>query len=96
MLVYRTNIYLDPEQMRALKHLAAEDETSVAELVRRAVDSYLATRLANEHGWQERLDDFLARVRARLPQDLPPGEIEADITAAADEARVANRAPRRR
>ena len=35
--MYRTNIYLDAEQVRALRHLAAEDMCSVAELVRRAV-----------------------------------------------------------
>jgi uncharacterized OsmC-like protein len=38
MRMHQTNIYLDAEQVRALKHLAAEPQCSVAELVRRAVD----------------------------------------------------------
>ncbi len=46
--VQRTNIYLDEEQLRALKHLATEERQSVANLVRRAVDAYLAQRLADD------------------------------------------------
>ena len=94
--MYRTNIYLDAEQVRALKHLSAEDRSSVAELVRRAVDSYIATRLSDEAGWRERLDEFLARMRARLPADLAPGEVEADISAAREEARALHGASGRR
>lgn len=90
--MYRTNIYLDAEQVRALRHLAAEDRCSVAELVRRAVDSYISTRLSSETDWRERLDEFLARVRARLPADVPPADVEADISAARQEARLLHRA----
>jgi hypothetical protein len=83
--VHRTNIYLDEEQLRALKHLAAEQRCSVAELVRRAINQYVATQLVDETAWRERLDDFLARVRSRMPTDVPAEEIEADVTAAREE-----------
>ena len=42
----RTNIYLDDDQLRALKHLAAEQQQSLAILVRRAVDEFLARRFS--------------------------------------------------
>ena len=88
--MHRTNIYLDDEQLRALKHLAAEDQCSVAELVRRAVDSYIATRLADDDQWRERLDDFVARVRAQAA--LTAEEVDADILAAREETRLMRRA----
>lgn len=42
----QTNISLDPEQVRALSHMAVEERRSVEKLVRRAVDNYsvLVTR----------------------------------------------------
>ena len=40
----RTNIYLRPDQMKQLKALNKETGAPVAELVRRAVDEYLAKR----------------------------------------------------
>ena len=92
----RTNIYLDEDQLRSLKHLAAEDERRVAELVREAIDDYLARRLADDAAWRERFDRLVERVRARVPAGISPDEIEADITAARDEVRQAHRAARRR
>jgi Arc/MetJ-type ribon-helix-helix transcriptional regulator len=90
----RTNIYLEDDQLRALKHLAAEERQSVADLVRRAVDVYLAQRIADDTDWRARLDDLVVRIQARVPQDLPADEIEADIAAARAEARKARRAAR--
>ena len=90
--MYRTNIYLDAEQMRALKHLAAEEQCSVAELVRRAVDTYLAQRFPNGREWGQRFDELVARIQRRLPADLTPEEIEADITAAREEVPQKRRA----
>jgi hypothetical protein len=77
----RTNIYLEDDQLRALKHLAAEERQSVADLVRRAVDAYLAQRIADDADWRVRLEELMARIQARVPQDLTEGEIAADITA---------------
>ena len=94
--VQRTNIYLDEEQLRALKHLAAEERQSVANLVRRAIDAYLAQRLADDAAWRERLDELVARIRSRVPADISPEEIEADVTAAREEVCQARRAARSR
>jgi enoyl reductase-like protein len=91
----RTNIYLDDDQLRALKHLAVEEGQSVADLVRRAVDLYLTQRLTDDD-WRGRFDDLLTRVRARVPAAATPDEIEVDITAAREEVREAHHAARRR
>ena len=92
----RTSINLNDEQMLALKRLAAEERTTVADLVRRAIDSYLATLPTDRRRWQANLDDFLSRL-----SDLPcpvasPDELEADVTAAREEARAARRTTGRR
>lgn len=79
MRMQRTNIYLEDEQLRALKHLAAEERQSVADLVREAVDDYLSRRMADDALWRERLDALLTRVRHRIPADVGSEEIEADI-----------------
>lgn len=90
--MYRTNIYLDEEETRALRHLAAEERSSVAELVRRAVDQYLAQRLGEGKDWGERFDELVERIQRRLPAGVTPDEIEADITAAREEVRRTRRA----
>ncbi len=92
--MHRTNIYLDAEQVRALKHLAAESQCSVAELVRRAVDDYLARAFRDEKDWGERFDELVARIQRRMPADVTPQEIEADITAAREEVRERRRSAR--
>lgn len=94
MRMHRTNIYLDAEQVRALKHLAAESRCSAAELVRRAVDDYLARAFRDEKDWGERFDDLVARIQRRIPADVTPEEIEADITAAGEEVRGRRRLAR--
>jgi len=94
--VQRTNVYLYDGQLRALKHVAAEERQSVAGLVRKAVDGYLATRMANDAEWQQRWDHLLESVQSRIPPDIPPEEIEADITAAREEVRQEHRASNRR
>jgi hypothetical protein len=96
MAMHRTNIYLEEEQLRALKHLAVEERQSVADLVREAVDDYLARHMADETLWRERLETLLTRVRSRVPGDMPSTEIEADVSVARDEVRQLHRAARRR
>ncbi len=88
----RTNIYLDDDQLRALKHLAVEQHQSLAILVRRAVDEFLAQRLKERSDWGERFDALVQRVQSRMPPDTTPAEIEADITAAREEVRAEHRA----
>jgi hypothetical protein len=92
--MYRTNIYLDDEQLRGLKHLAAEERSSVAALVRRAVDRYLAERFGQSADWGERFDALVARIQQRMTADVTPEEIEADIAAARAEVRQARQAAR--
>jgi len=92
--VRRTNIYLDDEQLRALKHLAAEEQASVADLVRKAIDAYLAPRFSNGKDWSRRFDDLVERIQQRVPAGVTPREIEADITAARTEVREARQARR--
>ena len=87
----RTNIYLSDDQLRLLKHLAAEDRQSVATLVRQAVDSYLSGRMAEDEEWNQRLAQALARLRGHIPASATPQDIEADITAARQDYRAARR-----
>ena len=87
-------IELDDEQIRALERLAAAERRSVDELIRQAVEGYLARR---GHDWSDWTDRFDALV-ARIQQDMPPGvtseDIDADITAARAEVRAARAARR--
>ena len=93
----RTSIYLENEELKLLKHLAVEEEVSLAELVRRAVRWYLAMtashvqpapRALSDQEWNRRLDELLAAIRSRLPS-VPAEEIEAEITEAREEVRGA-------
>lgn len=84
----RTNVYLDEEQLRLLKRLAAAERTSVATLVRQAVDTYLVDRLADDEMWNARLAGLLDRVRSRVPAAVSPDDIEADITVARQDYRA--------
>ena len=83
----RTNVYLDEEQLRELKHIAVEEGLSFTELVRRTlsalVDSY---RKEGIPPWEERLDTLVAQVRERSAS-YGSKETEEDITAASAEVR---------
>lgn len=78
----RTNIYLEEEQVRALKHLAAEERQSMADLVREAVDDFLARRMTNETSWRERFETLIERASSR-----GPAEIDDDLSAVDNEVR---------
>ncbi len=92
----RTNIYLDENQLQALKRLAVTEDQSVAAVVRDAVDAYLKDRASDDVAWSKELKQLLERVQSRIPPDITPDEIEADITSAREEVRQARRAARRR
>jgi predicted transcriptional regulator len=87
-------IELDEEQGRELERLAARQRRSVEELVRQAVDGYLAEQRRDWSDWGDRFDALVARIQARIPPDVTPEEIEADITAARAEVRAARAARR--
>ena len=88
----RTNIYLDDEQLRLLKHIAVEEGSSFTELVRRALQQFLkshaehANGSSSEKNWNQRLERLLTRVHERTLISSPD-EVEADVTAASEELR---------
>jgi hypothetical protein len=91
----RTNVYLDEEQLSALRAVSETRGEPVAALVRQAVDGWLA-----EHGvrqippdeWERRFDALLDR-RARVAVRTKPDStrVERDVAAAVTEARSARR-----
>ncbi len=93
----RTNVYLDDEQLRALKHIAVEEGVSFTELVRRALSLFAAAYgTTGMPPWEERLDRLVTQVRERA-EPFSTQETEREITAASAEARRARkRAARRR
>ena len=86
-----TNIYLDEDQLRLLKHLAAAESKSVADLVRQAVDQFLRSRLENDVTWQSDMTALIERVRSRVSPAIDPDEIERDIREARQDVRAAQR-----
>ena len=87
--MHRTNIYLDEDQLRLLKHLAAEENKPVADLVRQAVDQFLRNRLENVVTWQSDMAALIERVRSRVFLAIDPDEIERNIREARQDARSA-------
>ena len=96
----RTNIYLDEEQARVLRHLAIEEGRSFTDVVREALNAYLAQRGLTATSrvtgprrsmpfgeWQSSFMDIVSRIRANSPPDMTADEIEAEITAASEEVR---------
>lgn len=95
----RTNIYLGDEQLRALRSLGERRGTSVAELVRVAVDSWLDAQgasVVSEDEWELRFAALLARRREASRRDEPAVEaVERDVARAVTEVRRARAARRR-
>jgi len=92
----RTNVYLPDDKIAVLRHLAATEGrgSSVSDLIRQAIDQFLAGKLASGAPWGQRLDGLIDRVRDQLPAGVAAEEIEADVTAARAEVKQA-RARRR-
>lgn len=74
-------IELRDQQVEELERLAAEERRSVEELLEFAVSDYLARHQRDWSEWGNRFDALVARIQARMPADVTPEEIEADITA---------------
>ena len=102
-----TTISLDEQQARALLDLSAAQGRPLTEVVREALDEYLARQ--GEHAlprvtgprrhlpdaeWHARFELALSKFRAGIAKDWTPEEIETDITAAREEVRQ-ERAARR-
>lgn len=83
----RTNVYLDENQLRELKHIAVEEGLSFTELVRRTLSALIeGYRREGTPPWEERLDTLVAQVRERNER-YGSKETEEDITAASAEVR---------
>jgi Ribbon-helix-helix protein, copG family len=76
----RTNIYLDKDQQKLLKHLAVDQGRPVAQLVREAISGFWIPRVRRNKEWSKRFSYLIDTVQARIPASLPADEIEADIT----------------
>jgi len=88
----RTNIYLDERQLRTLKHLAAEERASVAALVRRSIDAYLAQHVSDDSAWNMGPADSALPVRA-IVADTPSAAISAGNATDRDKDRKTRRSP---
>ena len=87
----RTNIYLDDDQLTALRQLADQRGQPVALLVRQAVNAWLAAEgvnLITEDEWQRRFAGLLERraVTARGSR-FDAEQVARDVAAAVKEAR---------
>lgn len=96
----RTNIYLDEELDRLLRHLAVEEGRSFTGLVRDVLLDYVRRRgfdipsrvrppITSVHDprWREEFLAALANLRADAAEELSSDEIERLITEASEEAR---------
>ncbi len=75
----RTNIYLDQDQQRLLKHLAVEQRLTVAELVRQAITGFWVPRVRRNKAWSKRFGDLIEKVQKKIPSGVSSEEIEVDI-----------------
>lgn len=95
-----TTISLPDDQLARLRLVALSSRRSLDEVMREAVDAYLASLPESPSPrviepppgppspeWQAEVEAALARIRARVPADMTPEEIEHEITIASEEAR---------
>lgn len=61
----RANFFVDDKQLQALKHVAASERVSIAELVREGIDRVIRDRMKNPNGERVQLkadlDAYLER-----------------------------------
>lgn len=88
----RTNIYLDERQLRLLRHLAAARRTAVAEIVRDAVNAYLARELGDRSAAIDALAQLLAAAQPGALAGKTPEELEAEAVALVKDVRAELRA----
>jgi Ribbon-helix-helix protein, copG family len=94
----RVNIYLDEDQLEALRALSERRDEPVAALVRLAVDEWLGqqgVRRLSPDEWSKRFDALLRR-RSRIARDrgFTETDVERDVAAAVRESRKARAARR--
>jgi Ribbon-helix-helix protein, copG family len=104
-----TTISLPDDQLARLRLFAAMKGRPPDEIIREAVEAYLAqlpdlpTPRVREPEvtlpdaeWQARWDAALAAIRSKVPPDMTPEEIEREITLASEEVRQERIARRER
>ena len=98
----RTTVSFDEDQALRLDALARREGRARSEVLRDALDEYLSRhgllagvrvleprRSIPEDVWRARLSAAVDRVRASVPPEFGPVEIEAEISAAREEVRRA-------
>jgi hypothetical protein len=73
---------------------AVEQGPPVEGVAQEAAPATLRQPHFDETAWRRQFRSLLASIRRDLPADIPPERIEADITAARDQVRQAQRAAR--
>ena len=89
------SVHLDEHLRQRLADLAIEEQVSVDDVLRRAVEDYLARHRADEAAWAARFDNLIERRIRAMSADIASDEIDADIAAAIAEVRQARRAAHR-
>ena len=72
--VRRTQIYLDEDQKRALRLLAADRDMNVSDLIRKAVDRLLRDEI-DLRGWGGRFDALQKRITSKLQREPKDEEV---------------------
>jgi hypothetical protein len=88
-------IQLPDDLVRELERLAAQERRSLEEFVQLALGDYIARRTADRTHWVQRFDNTVEHIQSRIPPNIPPEDIEADITAAFEDVRARRAAERR-
>src|SRR5687768_17012451 len=96
----RTNIYLDENLDRLIRYLAVQQGRSFTDIVREALNDYAKAQgypdpsrvrppleSMRDPQWRREFEESIERLRAGVPKDMTPEEIEAEIDAAVDEVR---------
>jgi hypothetical protein len=73
--------------LRALERAAAGEGTTIQDVAQRAIHDYLVAHVAPDPEWQRQFEEVIAQIQSRIPPEITPEEIEADITAVREERR---------
>jgi hypothetical protein len=88
----RVSIGLSDRDLQTLEQIAASEGATVEDLVQQAIRNFLVAHAEPDPDWQSRFDEVIGRIQNRIPPDIAPEEIEADVRAARAEVREARRA----
>jgi hypothetical protein len=86
------SVNLSLETYEKLKQLADERGCTPEAAIELAVSRELRSERLSPGEWQREWDSLVASIRARIPEDNSPEELEADIDVAVAEARAKRRA----